>query len=349
MGRVPIGRGGGRDVDRIDHLLASYSGEVPGASLLVLRDGRIWYRQAWGLADLDTGRRATPTTNYRLASISKQFTATAILLLVQDGVLTLDQPLRQWLPTLPAAIDGATLRHALCHRTGVPDYEDFVDPAAAGQWRDANVLALLETLPHTLFAPGSAWRYSNGGYALLALVVERASGMAFEDFLQSRIFGPLGMSGTLARTDAGPAVPERAFGNRRGDGRWITADQDATSAVLGDGGIYSSVDDLAKWDAALDDDRLLCDPLRREAFSVQSASDDPDVDYGLGWRISGDVLWHSGESIGFRNVMLRRPSSRATASCVTASCVTVILLTNRDEPSPLAIARDVMALALAEA
>src|SRR6478735_3595024 len=114
MGRVRFGRGGGRDVDRIEKLLSTYAGEVPGASLLVLRDGRPWHRQAWGLADLDTGRRATPATNYRVASISKQFTATAILLLAQDSVLALDQPLRRWLPTLPAALDAATLRHALC-------------------------------------------------------------------------------------------------------------------------------------------------------------------------------------------------------------------------------------------
>jgi CubicO group peptidase (beta-lactamase class C family) len=322
-------------MDRVEQLMAGYAGEVPGASLLVLRNGQPWRRQAWGLADLRTRRAATPTTNYRLASISKQFTATAILLLAQDGRLTLDMPLRHWLPTLPAALDGATLRHVLCHRSGVPDYEDFVDPDAARQWRDADVLALLETSPRTLFVPGTAWRYSNGGYALLALVVEKASGMTFEDFLQSRIFRPLGMSGTLARTDDGPAVRERAFGCREEGGRWTTADQDATSAVLGDGGVYASVDDLARWDAALDDDRLLGDAMRREAFSVQSASDDPGVDYGLGWRISGDVHWHSGESIGFRNVMLRRPARRTT----------VILLTNRDEPSPLAIAREIMALA----
>jgi len=332
-------------VDRIEQLLAAYAGAVPGASLLVLRDGRPWRRQAWGLAELATGRPATPTTNYRLASISKQFTATAILLLVQDGPLALDAPLRRWLPTLPPALDAATLRHALCHRTGVVDYEDFVDPAATQQWRDADVLALLETVPRTLFPPGSDWRYSNGGYALLALVVERVSGMAFEAFLQERIFRPLGMAGTLARTAAGPPVPERAFGCRGGDGAWAIADQDATSAVLGDGGIYSSVDDLAKWDAALDDDRLLCDAMRREAFSVQSASDDPGVDYGLGWRLSGDVAWHSGESIGFRNVMLRRPARNTTASRMTARRTTVILLTNRDEPPPLAIARDIMALA----
>jgi CubicO group peptidase (beta-lactamase class C family) len=322
-------------MDRVEQLMAPYAGEVPGASLLVLRNGQPWRRQAWGLADLDTHRAASPSTCYRLASISKQFTATAVLLLAQDGRLALDMPLRLWLPTLPAAFDATTLRHLLCHRGGLPDYEDFVDPGATRQWRDADVLALLETLPRPLFVPGTAWRYSNGGYALLALVVERASGMAFEQFLQSRIFRPLGMTGALARTDDGPPVRERAFGCREAGGGWTTADQDATSAVLGDGGVYASVDDLARWDAALDDDRLLGDTLRREAFSAQSESDDPGVDYGLGWRISGDVFWHSGESIGFRNVMLRRPSHGTT----------VILLTNRDDPPPLAIAREIMALA----
>src|SRR5690606_5947642 len=157
--------------------------------------------------------------------------------------------------------------------------------------------------------PGSAYRYSNGGYALLALVVERASGESFQDFLRNRIFVPLGMDATHARVDDGPAIPERAYGYSEIDGHWQRTDQSTTSAVLGDGGIYSSIDDLARWDAALHDDRLLDDTSRALAFAPQvEVSGEADVAaYGFGWRVHGDLRWHSGETIGFRNVVLRWP------------------------------------------
>ena len=155
------------------------------------------------------------------------------------------------------------------------------------------------------FPPGSDYRYSNSGYALLALVVERASGRKFAAFLQARIFGPLGMTATLAREDDGPAVEDRAFGYSRIDGQWQRTDQSTTSAVLGDGGIYSSLDDLARWDAALYDDRLLSAVSRAQAFAPATATTEPDVaHYGFGWRLQGRMQWHSGESIGFRNVLL---------------------------------------------
>jgi len=132
----------------------------------------------------------------------------------------------------------------------------------ATQLRDIDVLHLLERESRLYFAPGSAYRYSNGGYAMLALVVERASGRSFQDFLHARIFEPLGMHDTLAYVQEGPPVPHRAYGYSRIDAHWQRTDQSLTSAVLGDGGIYSSIDDLARWDAAAYDDRLLSDASR---------------------------------------------------------------------------------------
>jgi CubicO group peptidase (beta-lactamase class C family) len=317
---------------RAEAVLEPYTGRVPAASLLVLKEGRVLLGESRGFADLEAGRPAASDTHYRLASVSKQFTAMAVLLLVQDGVLSLEDPIGKWLPSLPPAPGGATLRQVLSHRGGLVDYEDFVSDDAPRQVRDADVLALLEGQDRTLFAPGAGYRYSNSGYALLALVVERASGQAYPDFLQARIFAPLGMA-SLARVDAGPAVPERAYGYRLEDGAWVRRDQSSTSAVLGDGGIYASVDELARWDAALYDDRLLGDALRAQMFARQGGTDDPEVDYGLGWRLTGDTAWHSGESIGFRNVIIRDASRRTT----------VILLTNRDDPEPYAQARGLLA------
>src|SRR5690606_21903126 len=192
-------------------------------------------------ADVEAGTPATPATNYRLASVSKQFTAAAILLLAEDGRLRLDDPVGRWLPSLPPAPAAATLHQVLTHTSGVVDYEDFVPDDATRQVRDADVLHLLEPHDRTLFPPGSAYRYSNSGYALLALVVERASGRPFPAFLRENIFLPLGMDATLARVDEGPAVPDRAFGHAHDGEAWVRRDQSSTSAVLGDGGIYSSI------------------------------------------------------------------------------------------------------------
>jgi CubicO group peptidase (beta-lactamase class C family) len=331
--------GGPAMQDRIDELMADYRGEVPGAALLVVRDGQALVRKGYGRADLEAGVPVGSDTRFRLASVSKQFTSAAILLLAQDHALSLDDPLRRWLPSLPPATDGITLHHVLAHTSGLIDYEDVMPDDLDRQLRDADVLRLLEAQDRLYFAPGSAYRYSNSGYALLALVVERASGRSFPAFLRARIFAPLGMDGAVAFVDGESTVAERAYGYSRVDGDWTRTDQSPTSAVLGDGGIYASIDELARWDAALYDDRLLDDATRALAFTAHVATDEPDVDgYGYGWRVHDDggqrLLWHSGETVGFRNVMLRWPERR----------LTVVLLSNRNTLPPYALARRIAAL-----
>ncbi len=318
----------GTRISDIDSIMQNYQGDVPGASVLVVRDGKAVVRRAYGLANLEQRTAATPATNYRLASVTKQFTAAATLLLIEDGRLSLDHPVRKWLPSLPASDDAITIRHLLTHMSGLIDYEEIMPADLETQLRDADVLALLEQEQDLYFEPGTAYRYSNGGYALLALVVERVSGKSFQSFLRERIFEPLGMKNTLAYVAEGPPVANRAYGYSRADDRWLRTDQSPTSAVLGDGGIYSSIDDLAKWDAALYDDRLLSAESRGLAFTPWTGTDEADVAYGFGWRITGETLWHSGETIGFRNVIVRWPQRR----------ITVIILSNRNEPEPYRMA-----------
>ena len=320
----------------IERLMQPYDGDVPGASLLVLKDGEAVVRRGFGRSDLARGTEAGPATNYRLASVTKPFTAAAILLLAQDGKLSIDDPLRRWLPSLPAAADAITLRQLLDHTAGLPDYEELMPKPYEGQILDAGVLALLEqrlAQPDPFyFPPGSTYRYSNSGYALLALVVERASGMRFADYLRTRIFEPLGMHDTHARVDGGPEIPHRAWGYSAVDGGWERTDQNAYSAVLGDGGIYSNVDDLARWNAALDDDRLFSAETRALAFGkqVQVAVEPEATYYGFGWRVTedGDRQWHNGESVGFRNAFVRWPKQR----------LTVVVLSNRNDPTPYGLA-----------
>ncbi len=318
---------------QIDALMDAYQGVVPGASLLVLQNGAPVLRRVYGHSDLERRVATTTSTNYRLASLSKQFTAAAILLLVEEGRLALDEGVRTWLPDLPAAVAGITMRHLLTHTSGLFDYEDLIPPQRSSQLHDADVLELLASENGTYFTPGTGYRYSNSGYALLALVAEAASAMDFATLLRRRIFEPLHMHNTVAHREGMSTVLNRAFGYVGAAPSWVRADQSRTSAVLGDGGIYSSIDDLERWDAALYDDRLLRVESLRRAFAPSTDTEDPQVQYGFGWRITGETLWHSGETCGFRNVIVRYPERRFT----------VILLTNRDDPAPyplaLAIAR----------
>ena len=322
-------------IESIDALMRAYDGAVPGAAVLVAPDAEPVARLAYGLADLGRATPVTPATNFRLASITKQFTAAAVLLLAEEKRLGIDDRARHWLPTLPPATGAVTIRQLLTHGSGLVDYEDLMPPSTVRQLTDADVLALLEGENRTYFLPGSSYRYSNGGYALLALIAERASGRSFADFLRDRIFGPLGMTGTIAHRQGVDEVTGRAYGYSADGESWLRTDQSPTSAVLGDGGVYSSVDDLAKWDAALYDDRLLSGDSRREMFAPAVATDDPAIRYGFGWRITGDSQWHSGETIGFRNVIVRFPDRR----------LTVIVLSNRNDPEPYATALAIAELA----
>jgi CubicO group peptidase (beta-lactamase class C family) len=319
---------------QVDQLMSRYDGPGPGASVLIVRDGKPLVRRSYGVANLEERTPATPQTNFRLASVTKQFTAACILLLAEDGELSLDDSLRKWLPSLPEAAAPMSLRQVLSHTSGLIDYEDVIPPDMTGQLHDADVLKILETQHRTYFAPGTGYRYSNSGYALLALIVGKASGKDFATFLKQRIFTPLGMTNTVAYEEGISTVSHRAFGYTEEQGRWMRTDQSQTSAVLGDGGIYSSIDDLAKWDAALYDDRLLAARSRALAFTPLTDTDDPTVRYGMGWRITeenigGRTLWHSGETTGFRNVIIRYPEQRFT----------IVLLTNRNDPEPYQMAR----------
>ena len=317
--------------NRLDALMHAYAGNGPGASVLVIRDGKPIEQRSYGFAALEAKAPITPKTNFRLASISKQFNAAAILLLAQDGKLSIDDPIKRFLPTLPPEDDAITIRHLLTHTSGLIDYEDLMDPKDTSQIHDIGVLQLLEKEPKHYFVPGTSYRYSNSGYALLALIVERASGQRYADFLRTRIFEPLGMKHTVAYENGISTVANRAFGYTEENGKWTRTDQSTTSAVLGDGGIYSSIDDLARWDAALYDDRLLPQSVWKRAFTPATKTDDPTIEYGFGWRITGETLWHSGETVGFRNVIVRYPQRH----------LTVVVLTNRNEPEPYELAKKI--------
>jgi CubicO group peptidase (beta-lactamase class C family) len=326
----------------LDLLMADYARPgMPGASLLVVRDGRVIHARGYGLAELESGTAVTPETNFRLASLSKQFTATAVMLLVADGRLRYDDAVAALLPELPTYARGATVRHLLQHTSGLPDYEDFVPDTQTAQVHDADVPRLIARASGTKFAPGTRYAYSNTGYVLLALLVERLSGRPFADVLRDRIFRPLGMRGTVALEEVRSSVPHRAYGYTVDSAGVRRTDQSNTSATLGDGGIYSSAADLAKWDDALERHTLVSADAQRLAWTPPTLPAGEQTQYGFGWFVDRDRgltrLKHHGESMGFTNAILRYPERR----------LTVVVLTNRTGGAPWDLAQRVADLCLA--
>jgi len=310
----------------IDTLLRPYAlPGVPGASILVARRGEMVYQQAVGLADLEAGTAATPATNYRLASVSKQFTATAVMLLAQRGQLAYTDTLPAFFPGFPAYGRAVTIHHLLTHTSGLPDYEDLIPATTQTPLKDRDVLALLQQQSKGYFSPGSTFRYSNSGYALLALIVERISGQTFAGFLAQNIFQPLGMKGTVAYEPGISQVAHRAFGYHPVADGFVRRDQSLTSSVLGDGGIYASVEDLFRWDQALYTDQILSAESRAAAWRPQ-VEVNGRLAYGYGWFIERDggqvCHWHFGSTTGFRTAVER----------FSPKTLTVIVLLNRDVP-----------------
>jgi CubicO group peptidase (beta-lactamase class C family) len=328
--------------ERIDAVFRPLmSAGSPGLAAIVLKNGVVAFQQGYGLANLDTHAAITTTTDFRLASFTKQFTATCIMLLVHDRKLSYDDSLTKVFPGFPAYGSKITVRMLLTHTSGLRDYEDLyaaqfpgMDDRKVPQIKDAQILALMEQQSATDFPPGSQMRYSNTGYAMLAMIVEKISGKAFGEFLHERIFVPLGMNNTVAYEKGNNEIPHRALGYTRRNGAWVEADQSSTSAVLGDGGIYSNVEDLAKWDRALREHTLLSEAEMKPAFTPvevpggAKTDDGEPAEYGFGWFLDPykgrKRTWHSGTTTGFRTYIERFMDEG----------LTVIILCNRDDLKP---------------
>jgi CubicO group peptidase (beta-lactamase class C family) len=321
--------------------------ETPGFAVLVKKDGKIVFENGYGVRDLRTKTAIDAQTNFRLASFTKQFAAMAIMILVHDGKLRYDESLTDVFPEFPAYGKQITVRNLLNHTSGLPDYEDLMDAVEKGkgqiwspekQIQDAEVLQLLEKESHGKFVPGTKWEYSNSGYVVLGLIVAKVSGKSFGDFLHEKIFGPLKMEHTLVFEKGKNEVANRACGHSKRENNFVETDQSSTSATQGDGGIYSNLEDLSKWDDALRNHTLLSEkeflpaitPAQLPAGAESKLADDVPESlrrhakaYGFGWFLNlqdpHPLMWHYGDTMGFKTAILR----------YTRDTVTVILLCNR--------------------
>ena len=323
--------------------------DTPGFAVLVKKDNRVVFEKGYGVRDLRTKTAIDARTNFRLASFSKQFTAMAIMLLVREGQLRYDQTLAQVFPEFPAYGKTITVRNLLNHTGGLPDYEDLMDAlektkgpiwSPEKQIPDAEVLQLLEKESQGKFAPGTKWEYSNSGYVVLGLIVAKVSGKPFGEFLRERIFVPLKMDHTLVFEKGKNEVINRAFGHSKKENAFLETDQSSTSATQGDGGIYSNLQDLSRWDDALRDHTLLSE--REFALAITPAKLPPGADsklaedvpkslrghasaYGFGWFLNlqdpHPLMWHYGDTMGFKTAIFRYVRDN----------VTVIVVCNRSD------------------
>ncbi len=356
-------------IAKLEAIFAPLSGpKSPGVAVLVKKDGRTVFERGYGVRDLRTFTAIDPQTNFRLASCSKQFTAMAIMLLVYDGKLRYDETLTEIFPEFPAYGQSITVRNLLNHTSGLQDYETLMEQeehsggrhwTAEKQIRDAEVLALLEKQNSTLFSPGTKWAYSNSGYVLLGSIVAKVAGRSFGDFLHERIFAPLKMDQTLAYEKGKNEVADRAFGHTKETQGWKETDQSSTSATLGDGGVYSSLRDLAKWDEALAQHRLLGENEMRPALTPVTLaggarpewpadSDRPAgtaVSYGFGWFVDAyrgrPRMWHYGDTMGFHTYI-----ERFGGDALGHGRLTIIVLCNRTDLDPEKLAAQVADLQL---
>jgi CubicO group peptidase (beta-lactamase class C family) len=312
---------------KIDTLFEDFNRTgAPGASVTVIQNGKVLFVKGYGLANVEEKIRCTPETNFRLASLTKQFTAMSILILADRGKLSLDDSLIEFFPEFRSYAKQITVRHLLGHTSGLIDYEDLIPADTSIPVLDRDVLRLLLKQNKTYFSPGSKFRYSNSGYSLLSLIVEVRSGMPFAQFLKKNIFQPLKMNNSLAYEQGFSIIPNRAFGYTASGESFTRTDQSLTSSVLGDGGIYTSVSDLFKWDQALYTTKLVSAKCLKLAFTPNPLSTDfPNSHYGFGWYI-GEYrglreIWHYGETRGFTTRIARFPEKKFT----------LVILTNRND------------------
>jgi CubicO group peptidase (beta-lactamase class C family) len=315
---------------------------IPGLALLVARGGKIVQAEGFGLANVELQVPVKPETVFQSGSVGKQFTATAVMMLVEEGKVGLDDPLTKYFPDAPSSWKEVTVRELLSHTAGFGDYPEKFD--FRKDWTEAELLKLVEGIP-LAYPPGTKWEYSNLGYLTLGILIHRVTGEFYGDFLQQRIFHPLGMETTRIISEA-DIVPNRAAGYRLVKGElknqeWVAPMVNTTA----DGSLYFSILDLAKWDAALYTEKLLKPSSFDQMWTpAKLKSGQPNkAGYGFGWAI-GDrhgrhVISHDGAWQGFQTTIARYVNDQ----------LTVVVLANLAESNPSAIADHVADLYLSDA
>jgi CubicO group peptidase (beta-lactamase class C family) len=312
---------------------------VPGLSIAVVRDGHVIKAQGYGLSNVELDVPASAKTIYQSGSVGKQFAATAVMMLVEEGKLSLDDRISRFLPDVPPSWQDITVRHLLSHTSGIPEYTEKVD--LRKDYTEDELYRFAASAPLD-FAPGEKWSYSNAGYVLVGIIIRKVTGRFYGDVLHDRIFAPLGMDTARVISEA-DIVPNRSAGYRLVDGalknqEWVAPMLNTTA----DGALYLSVLDMAKWDAALYTERLLKQSSLRTMWTPARLNDgqpaggyDEGMSYGFGWALGTQAghkkIEHGGSWQGFKTHIARYVDDR----------LTVIVMANLAEAKPGIIAHGI--------
>ena len=338
----------------VDQVFAAWNTPAtPGCALGVFRDGRIAYERGYGAADLEHNVPIGPETMFYVGSLSKQFTGMAAALAISKGKLSVDDPVRKWLPELPAYADPITVRHLLHHTSGLRDYNTLLSIAGRRgdeAYDNPTVLRITAKQKALNFVPGSEYLYSNTGYTLLATIVERATRTLFAAFAEAEIFKPLGMTGTHFHTDASRLVPGRAMGYQSTQNQPVRLDTPSNERA-GAGGVFTSIRDLLKWDENFYSGKVGGKMLIDQLQTSGTLTDGKVLNYGWGLQLGSykglRVVEHGGSLGGYRSHLLRFPAQHTTVAALcnvpngpsglvrrVADVVLRELLTTPDAPAP---------------
>ena len=309
--------------------------QIPGVALAVVKDGKIVLARGYGLANVELQVPVKPDTIFQSGSTGKQFTATAVMILMEEGKLSLDDKIAKYFPDAPESWSGITIRHLLTHTSGMGDYAADFDMRR--DYTEDDLFKMVKGVP-LAFQPGEKWSYSNLGYVTLGILIHKVSGKFYGDFLQERIFKPLDMSTARIISEA-DIVPNRAAGYRIANGQlknqdWVSPSLNTTA----DGALYFTVYDMAKWDAALYTERLLKRSSLEQMWTKMKLNDGKAVGYGFGWglaEIRGHrVIEHGGSWQGFKSQISRYVDDK----------LTIIVFANQARANPTKFAHDIAAI-----
>ncbi len=316
------------------YLQETFPGDAPGAAVLVIHRGEVLLEKGYGQSDLEDQRPITSATNFDLASVSKQFTAMAVMILADRGKLAFEDDARKFLPELPVFDEKRPIRIAdlLQHTSGLPDYLGFWQKRTTdfAEFDNEDVLELMRDV-ELEFPTGTRFEYSNSNYALLPVLVGRVAEKPFSRFVQQEIFEPLGMRRTVIVDDIQVVVPERAKGYRKDGDAWARAVMDGPTC--GDGNVFSNLQDFRRWEAALAASELVAISTYDRAFSPGKLDAGAEFSYGFGWFVDPDVgfVGHGGGWAGTRTFIGRW----------LADELTVVVLSNREDTVSDEVARRV--------
>ncbi len=309
--------------------------QIPGVALAVVRDGKIVLARGYGLANVEHQVPVKPETIFQSGSTGKQFTATAVMMLVEEGKLSLDDKMTKYFTDAPESWNSITVRHLLTHTSGMTDYPADFD--LRRDYTEDDLLQRIKAIP-LAFKPGEKWSYSNLAYVTLGILIHKVSGKFYGDFLQERIFKPLDMSTARIISEA-DIIPNRAAGYRVANGHlknqdWVSPSLNTTA----DGALYMTIYDMAKWDAALYTEKLLKQSSLEQMWTKVKLNDGKTAAYGFGWGLSEvrghRIIEHGGAWQGFKAHISRYVDDK----------LTIILFANQARANQTKLARDIAAI-----